>query len=119
MHCERVKSNWDEAKAIADRQAAENAKQALRDLKNKERSDEDLSRRMSRLHADVKRLRDASPSLLPAAAPGAADPDRITFSRAELDAALRSYREGILGIVEEGAAAVEGLDTAKAWAKAR
>lgn len=115
LHCEHVKSNYEKAKAIAEAQATENAKKALRDVKSKERSDENYQRNLTRLAADVKRLRDSRPSLLPAASPSAPDPQRITFDRAELDAALRSYREGVLGLVAEGAAAVEGLDTAKVW----
>jgi hypothetical protein len=115
-HCENVKGELATSVALAKQQAVENAKQALRDMKKKERSDEDHDRRMARLRVDIKRLRDASASILPPAAPGAADPSRITFDRAELDAALRKYRQGVLGIVEEGGAAVEGLDTAKVWA---
>ena len=119
LHCERVKSNWAEAKAIAHRQDAENAKQALRDLKNKERSDENYQRNITRLAADVKRLRDARPSLLPAPAPGATDPERICFDRTDLSSALLRYREGVLGVLTEGAKAVEGLDEVKAWARQR
>src|SRR5687768_1846099 len=55
-HCERTKNLWAEAQAIAQRQNAENAKQAHRDLLNKERSDENYQRNLARLRADVKRL---------------------------------------------------------------
>lgn len=119
LHCEHVKKNWAEAKAIAERQNAENAKQAHRDLLNKERSDENYKRDMARLAADLKRLRNSRPSLLPPAAPGAADPDRACFSRADLTSALQRYRDGVVELLGEGAAAVEGLDEAKEWVRRR
>jgi hypothetical protein len=117
LHCEHVKKNWAEAAAIAQRQTAENAKQVLRDVKAKERSDENYTRNLARLRADLNRLRDSRASLLPSAPAGAADPDRACFDRPQLDAALRAYREGILGIIGEGAAALEGLDEARVWAQ--
>ena len=116
LHCEHTKNKWAEAKAIAARQDAENAKQAMRDHHAKERSDENYQRNMARLAADVKRLRNASPSLVPAAPAGSPDPDRICFSRPDLAAALRGYRDGVVQLLGEGAAAVEGLDEAKVWA---
>lgn len=119
IHCEHAKGELSASVSLAKQQAAENAKQALRDVRNKERSDEENDRRMARLRADVRRLRDASPSFVPAPVSGASDPDRACFDRAELDSALRGYRAGIVGLLEEGAAAVEGLDTAKAWEKSR
>lgn len=119
LHCEHVKTELAASVAIAEQQQKENAKTALRDQTNKERSDENYARNISRLNADLGRLRNASPRVLPAAAPGAANPDRACFDRTELSAALRGYREGVLGLVGEGAAAVEGLDESKAWAKDR
>lgn len=116
-HAEYTKAQWNKAKAIAQQQQAENAKRALRDLHNKERSDENYQRNLNRLRADVKRLRDSRTSILPAAPSGATDPDRICFSRTDLDTALRDYRAGVLGLLEEGAKAVEGLDEAKAWSQ--
>lgn len=119
LHCEHVKSNWQKAKAIAEEQDRANAKQALRDLQTKERSDENYARNLARLAADVKRLRHARTSLLPAPSPSSTSPDRACFDRGELDAALRRYRDGVIGLVEEGAKAVEGLDEAKAWVGGR
>lgn len=116
LHCEHVKAELSASVAIAEQQQRENAKTALRDLKNKERSDENYARNISRLNTDLGRLRNAGPRGLPPAAPGSANPDRACFDRTELSAALRVYREGVLGLVGEGAAAVEGLDTAKSWA---
>lgn len=125
-HCESVKSSWEEAKAIANRQNAENAKQALRDIKNKERSDENYQRNISRLAADIKRLRNASASNLPSVAPGSPSADRACFDRAEFTEALRRYRDSVARgraelreLIGEGAKAVEGLDAAKAWAADR
>jgi curved DNA-binding protein CbpA len=123
-HCEHVKSERDKADAVASLQERQNALQALRDLKAKERADEDYERRISRLRADVKRLRESSASQLPSSAPGPSGAPTATFDRSELDAALRSYRDEVArgraeirGIVGEGAEAVEGLDTAKIWAQ--
>ena len=118
-HCEYMKRELAKAAAIAKAQQQENAKQALRDLKAKERSDENYQRNIARLRADLRRLRDARPSLLPAAPASSSRPDLACFDRGELDAAIRGYREGVLGLVGEGATAVEGLDEAKAWARER
>lgn len=118
-HCERTKSNWKEAQAIAQRQIAENAKQALRDLKNKERSDENYQRNIARVAADVRRLRDSRPRFVPAggASPGGAA--AACYDREQLNSALQRFREGIVGLVGEGAAAVEGLNEAKGWVNGR
>ena len=118
-HCERAKDRLAASIAIAEQQAVQNAKQALRDLKNKERSDENLQRNLGRLRADVVRLRNASASVLPAAPTGAGDPQRACFDRAQLDDALRRFAGGAAELVGEGAAAVEGLDSLKDWAGSR
>jgi methionine synthase I (cobalamin-dependent) len=119
LHCEAVKEDWKEAQAIAQRQAAENAKQALRDLKNKERTDENYQRNIARLAADVKRLRNARPSFVPSAGGSPGSAELACFDRAALDDALQRYRAGIIGLLEEGAKAVEGLNEARAWAADR
>jgi hypothetical protein len=117
-HCEGVKDDMVRAEAIAQQQAAENARKALEALKAKERADENYTRNLDRLRADVKRLRDSRPSVLPPAAPTARDPERACFSRPELDAALRRFVEGAAGLVAEGDEARLGLDAAKqAWPK--
>lgn len=115
-HCEEVKEEAVRAEAIAEQRSRQNALQALRDLKAKERADEEYERRIGRLRADVKRLRDASASVLPPAPSGSPSPERACFDRAELDLALRRFSEGAAELVGEGAEAVEGLDTAKEWA---
>ena len=115
--CERAKDTLAAQKAIAEQQARENAKQALRDLKNKERADENYERRISRLNADLGRLRDASSGLVPSAAPGSPSDERACFDRADLNRALSDFARGAADIAGEGQKAVEGLDTAKEWAR--
>jgi len=73
--------------------------------------------------AAVDRLRRAAGPvgpIVPAAAPGAADPDRACFSRAILDREIRgtleAFREGARGLVDEGSTARLKLDTAIRWA---
>jgi hypothetical protein len=119
LHCEHVKKVQAQSVAIAQEQARENAKKALADVKAKERSDENYRRNISRLSADLKRLRDSRPSIVPAAPAGAPRPELACFDRAELVTALRTYREGVIGLLGEGAAAVEGLDEARVWAAGR
>jgi hypothetical protein len=119
LHCEHVKKVQAQVAAVAAEQARENAKKALADLKAKERSDENYRRNIVRLAADIKRLRDARPSIVPAAPANAVRPELACFDRTELAAALRTYREAVIGLLGEGAAAVEGLDEARVWAQAR
>lgn len=116
-HCERAKDKLAQSIAIAEQQAVENAKQAMRDLKNKERADENYQRNITRLRADVKRLRNASASLVPPAPAGSPSPERACFDRGAIDTALRAFTDGVAGLIEEGDAAIIGLDEAKAWSK--
>lgn len=76
--------------------------------------------------AALDRLRrDAGPvgAIVPAAAPGAADPDRACFSRAQLEreirGALEDFRATARGLVDEGSQARLKLDTAIRWAQER
>jgi hypothetical protein len=119
LHCEHVKKVQAQSVAVAHEQASENAKKALADVKAKERSDENYRRNISRLDADLKRLRNARPSVVPAAPADTSHPELACFDRAQLASALRAYREGVIGLLGEGAAAVEGLDESKAWAQSR
>ena len=119
LHCESSKKRLAQSIAIAEEQQRANAKQALRDIKNKERSDENYQRNLARLAADVKRLRDSSPVFVPSAGSSPGGVERACFDRAELDAALRSYRAGVVGLLAEGAQAIEALDESKAWAADR
>lgn len=119
LHCEHVKSELATSIAIAKQQEVENAKKALRDIKKKELADENYENRIARLNASLKRLRDSGGSLTPAAPAGAEHPDRITFDRALFDRALRDYEAEVEVLIGEGAASIEGLDTAKSWVKGR
>lgn len=86
--------------------------------KDKDRSDANHKRTITRLERDVKRLRDSTrTSVVPPAAPGSPSPERACFDRPELDRALRGFIDGTSRIAEEGAEAVVGLDTAKEWAQ--
>jgi len=118
-HCEYTKTKWAETKTLADRQAEDNAKKVLRDIRAKERSDENFQRTITRFRADVKRLRDRSPEYLPPASPTTGSPERACFDRAELNTAFRFLRDGVLRITEEGMEAVIKLDEAKTWAQNR
>ena len=89
----------------------------LANKQRKERADAENIRTIAALDADNKRLRDerASRSLLPERAAGPGRADRITFDRAELDAALRKYEAGIQGLLEEGDKARVNLNTGRQW----
>lgn len=96
--------------------------------KAKERADNENSR----AKRDLAGVYDAYGKLLhatagrspvPAAAAGAADPDRACFSRAALDRGLAAadgvLQEGAVGILRRGDSAIVDLNTAKAWAQTR
>jgi hypothetical protein len=113
-HCEAVKAENTKAAAIAEQQQIENAKKAFRDLKVKERSDENYELRIAALE---RRLRQPRASLLPAVTPAAGSPPTITFDHRQLDDALRSFDSGVAELVGEGEKAVIGLDEARSWAR--
>ena len=116
--CEAIQDDMVRAEAIAQQQAAENARKALEALKAKERADENYTRNLDRLRADVKRLRDSRPSFLPAPAASAPSPARACFDRPQLERALRELDSGVQDLVREGDEARLGLDAAKqAWPK--
>ena len=98
-----------------------NALIALKDLRDKERADDENRRIADSLRADVGRLRDAADrargSFVPAAPAGAGRPELACFDRAGLESALRDLVAEIRGLVDEGAAAALALDTAKRWAQ--
>lgn len=83
---------------------------------------ERIDRENKRLRADNVRisgeLRDARSRgrFVPEAAPGARNPERATFDRAELESAIQRLDAGISGIVAEGDAARIDLDAARKWA---
>lgn len=83
---------------------------------------EKIDRENKRLRADNVRiageLRDARSRgrFVPEAAPGARNPERATFDRAELESAIQRLDAGVSGIVAEGDAARIDLDSARQWA---
>lgn len=109
--------------ALGEQAKTKAALQALADLKNKERADDENKRTVATLRADVKRLRDerdrARGSYVPPAPAGAARPDLACFDRAALESALRELVVEVRGLVDEGAAATVDLNTAKLWEQGR
>lgn len=88
----------------------------------KEEADEENRQAHGRLRADIARLRHerdrARSSLVPPAPAASKCPDgQACFDRAELDGALRRYRDGVRGLVDEGSAVTIDLNTAKRWAQ--
>lgn len=100
---------------------------AIAEAKRKEAEDkakkEKIDRENKRLRADNVRiageLRDARSRsrYVPEAAPGARNPDRATFDRAELESAIQRLDAGVSGIVAEGDADRIDLNAAREWAR--
>jgi len=95
------------------------------DKSRKETADAQNSAAALAWSAAVDRLRRAAGpvgSIVPAAAPGAGDPDRACFSRAilerEIRGALEGFRASARGLVDEGSTTRLKLDTAIRWAAA-
>lgn len=123
-HCESSKTELAQVAAVGRAANEENAKRALRDQTAKERSDEEHDRRLARLRADVQRLRNTRASALPTATALTGSAVDACYSRSELDAALRSYRERVAEsrgrlreLAAECGASIEGLEAAKNWAQ--
>jgi len=97
------------------------AKQALHDMKNKERTDAEVKRAGAAYKLDVARVLDgiARGNYLPPAPAGSGDPRRACFDRAELDAAVRDFVRGTAGLAGEGGEAVIKLDALKEWRSGR
>jgi len=113
--------------AVLGEQAAKDAKTAeISNLASKKRADDEnirAKRDLAGLYDAYRSLRDqhAGSGILPAAAAGAADPDRTCFSRAALAEGLdRSdaiLQEGAVGILQRGDQAIVDLETARGWAR--
>lgn len=105
--------------ALGEAAKAKAAQQALHDLKNRERTDDENARTIATLRTDIARLRlerdSARGSYVPAAPTGAARPDLACFDRAALESALRELVAEVRGFVDEGAEATLNLNTAKLW----
>lgn len=111
-------------KAIGEKQEKETAAKIAKANKDKEQADADNAKTRSDLagvYAAYRSLRDqrnrAGSSILPAAAPGAASPESITFDRSGLDRALSGFDAGVTGLLESGDKAIADLNTARAWAQ--
>ena len=90
-------------------------------IKLKERTDAEHKTTIARLGRDLKRMRDinTSRSLVPTAPAASSDPTAACFDRGQLGLALSGFERGIEALIGEGAEAVAGLDSAKAWAQAQ
>jgi hypothetical protein len=127
-----LKSEYDVFKggvaALGEAAKTKKAEQEKSDAARKKRADDELAKTKSDLaglYDAYGRLRDQrrnnpSGSVLPAAAPGAVDPDRACFSRASLDRGLAEadglLQDGAAKILLRGDTAISGLNTAKRWA---
>lgn len=108
-------------RALGEQAKTRAKEQEIKDKKSKEVADvenKDLRRELDvrRIQLRNERAR-ASTRIVPAPAAGAANPDRATFGRAELERALSGFVEEVEGLVGEGAAAVIDLNTARKWAQ--
>jgi len=85
------------------------------DKLKKEKADHENALSLAALRADNDRLRHARAgrSFVPTTTPGAKDPDRACFKRADLERAIQRLDGRISGIVETGDIARVNLDTAK------
>lgn len=114
LHCEHAKGKLAEQAAIAKEQEKTNAATAMRQLKLKERTDEEYERRIADLRG---RLRVKPASVLPAAPTTATDPQLACFDYSLLERALQRLDNGVRGLLEEGDEAAIGLEIAKRWAQ--
>jgi hypothetical protein len=107
--------------ALGKQAEADAAVRKLKDMKNKERTDEEVTRRTAALNATIAGLRNerARGSFVPAAPAASGSPDRAAFDRAELERAIRGLDQGVQGLVDEGSAAVIKLDESRRWAQER
>lgn len=107
------------AGAAAERKAAD-ARQALADLKAKERADENQNRRAARQRDRIVELRvdtDHRYEPAPAAAPSAVCPEGLAcFDRDAFERARRDLVEGLRRLADEGTAVENALRTAREWA---
>ena len=112
-------------KATGEAQNAASAKQALADLKTKERADEEDRKRtaarntlIAGVRRDVDAALGASSGYVPPAPAASKCPDgQVCYDRAGLIAALRAFVVDVRSIVDEGAALGDALETARGWAR--
>ncbi len=103
-----------EGKAAAKLAAAKEAK----DKQLKKDSDHAYETAISRLRADNQRLRDARARVdpVPEGTGPAGNPSLACFDRAELNAAIQRFDDGISRLIEEGDKNAVGLNVARRWA---
>lgn len=115
-HCESAKETLAQQVAVAEEQVRQNERIAAEQKKDKETADANYRSRIATLNARVKRLRDASTSFVPPAAPGARDPSLACFDRGELERASGTLASEIQRIAQEGDEGIAALDSVKEWA---
>ena len=108
-------------KVIGDKQEKEAKAKTIADQKLKDKADAENATTVANLAATVKRLRDTrndpGSSIVPAAPSGSSRPSLACFERADFDRALRTYEEGLTGLLEEGSKNTLDLNTARDWAR--
>jgi hypothetical protein len=89
--------------------------QRIADQRNKERVDDEYTRRIAAHRAELQRVRNyyASRSIVPAAPAASSRPDLACFDRALFAAAGERLTAGVLGIAGKGTEDTIGLDAGK------
>ena len=109
--------------ALGEKAKTDAAKQALHDLKNKERADNENKRTTTANAVAIARLRReldaARGSYVPPAPAGTEHPELACFDRDALGSAIRGLVAEVRRLVDEGTAAVTDLNTAKIWNQGR
>lgn len=114
-----------EVRVIGEQAAAEAKAQEEKDKQRLKRANDEnakAKRDLAGMYAAYDSLRSqrTSQSALPAAAPGAADPDRACFSRSAIDKGMadidRQLLDGAESIIRKGDGAIVDLNTARKWA---
>jgi hypothetical protein len=106
----------DAPRAVIAARAAADAKQALHQLKNKERTDAENTRRTAALNRELARLRDQPPRPLDTPPDSKCPAAQICFDGAEFDRARGELYREVRQIAGEGAKVELDLDSARDWA---
>lgn len=112
-------------RALGEQAKARAKEQEVKDKKLKEVADaenKDLRRKLGLRERELRDVRArARTNIVPAPAPGAADPDRAVFSRTELERGIQQdlarAEEQLEALAGKGAKAVVDLNTARKWAQ--